>query len=88
MRHRLLTTGLLSRAPYRSGYMCGIRLLTTGLLSRAARGVRLGVWGVVLVCVCVGVGVLFSVRAWRVCVCVCDLLIILPGGLAWQEGRQ
>jgi len=32
-------------------------------------GVRLGVWGVVLV-VCVCVGVLFSVG-----VCVCDLLI-------------
>jgi len=40
-------------------------------------GVRLGVWGVVLVaCVCVSVsGVLFSVG---VCVCVCDLLIGLP----------
>ena len=39
-------------------------------------GVRLGVWGVVLVvCVCVSVsGVLFSVG---VCVCVCDLLIFL-----------
>jgi len=37
-------------------------------------GVRLGVWGVVLVvCVCVSVsGVLFSVG-----VCVCDLLIFL-----------
>jgi len=43
-------------------------------------GVRLGVWGVVLVmCVCVCVsasGVLFSVGVC-VCVCVCDLLIFL-----------
>ena len=41
-------------------------------------GVRLGVWGVVLVvCVCVTVlAVLFSVG---VCVCVCDLLIFLHG---------
>jgi len=36
-------------------------------------GVRLGVWGVVLVvCVCVG-----GVDLCR-CVCVCDLLIVLP----------
>ena len=38
-------------------------------------GVRLGVWGVVLVvCACVG-GVVLSVC---VCVCVCDLLIFVP----------
>ena len=37
-------------------------------------GVRLGVWGVVLVvCVCVGVGGVVLCR----CVCVCDLLICL-----------
>ena len=39
-------------------------------------GVRLGVWGVVLV-VCVSVGVGAVVRCWCVCVCVCDLLILL-----------
>jgi len=48
-------------------------------------GVRLGVWGVVLVvsvCVCVW-GVVFSLSVCVcVCVCVCDLLIFLhPQGV-------
>ena len=43
------------------------------------RGVRLGVWGVILVvCVCVGVGSVVLCRC--VCVCVCDLLICLQEG--------
>ena len=41
-------------------------------------GVRLGVWGVVLVvCVCVGVGGVVLCRCVCVCVCVCDRLIFL-----------
>ena len=48
-------------------------------------GVRLGVWGVVLVvCVCVGVGGVVLCR----CVCVCDLLIFSHGGDTPGDGRH